>query len=308
MDGARMDEIAAFLAVVEAKSFTGAGRILGRDASIISRRVNALETRLGIRLLERSTRKVAPTAAGSRLSERMRSALSTMREAEAEATQTGGTPTGVLRLAAPATFGRLWIAPMLPEFLRAYPSVSVDVEYSDRYVDLVAEGFDVAIRLGELEDNQLVAKKLATHRRLICATPSYLATHGTPRTPNELTKHACLAFSLLAGHPEWRFRQGNRVSAVRVTGPLTADDAQSLVTAALAGLGIVMCSDWLAAHKRSAGLVPILTDWSVEGEGNVHLVRPSARFTAGKTRSFVDWISEKLKQPPWMSPDRHASS
>jgi DNA-binding transcriptional LysR family regulator len=291
MDGARMDEIAAFLAVVKAKSFTGAGRILGRDASIISRRVNALETRLGIRLLERSTRKVAPTAAGFRLSERMRSALSTMREAEAEATHTGGTPTGVLRLAVPATFGRLRIAPMLPDFLKAYHSIS----------------FDVAIRLGELEDNQLVVKKLATHRRLICATPSYLETHGTPRTPHELTKHACLTFSLLAGHPEWRFRQRSRVSAVRVAGPLTADDAQSLVTAALAGLGIVMCSDWLAAHERSAGLVPILTDWSVEGEGNVHLIRPSARFTAAKTRSFVDWISEKLKQPPWISPDRHAS-
>jgi DNA-binding transcriptional LysR family regulator len=120
-----MDEIAAFLAVVEARSFTGAGRILGRDASIVSRRINALEARLGIRLLERSTRKVAPTAAGSRLSERMRSALSTMREAEVEASQTGGKATGVLRLAVPATFGRLWIAPMLPEYLRAYPSVSI---------------------------------------------------------------------------------------------------------------------------------------------------------------------------------------
>lgn len=307
MDGARMDEIAAFLAVVEARSFTGAGRILGRDASIVSRRINALEARLGIRLLERSTRKVAPTAAGFRLSERMRLALSTMREAEVEASQTGGVASGVLRLAVPATFGRLWVAPMLPEFLRAYPNVSVDVEYSDRFVDLVAEGFDVAIRLGELKDNQFVAKKLATHRRLICAAPSYLATHGTPRTPNDLANHACLSFSRLAGHPEWRFRQGDRVSAVHVSGPLTADDAQSLVTAALAGVGIVMCSDWLAAHERSSGLVPILTDWSVEGEGNVHLVRPSARFTAAKTRSFVDWISDKLKQPPWKSPELTAS-
>ncbi len=308
MDGARMDEIAAFLAVLEARSFTGAGRTIGRDASILSRRVNALEARLGIRLLERSTRKVAPTAAGSRLSERMRSALSTMREAEVEASQTGGVATGVLRLAVPATFGRLWIAPMLPEFVRAYPGVSIDVEYSDRYVDLVAEGFDIAIRLGELEDNQLVARKLTTHRRLIYAAPSYLATRGTPQTPEDLANHACLSFSRLAGHPEWRFRRGKHIAVVRVSGPLTADDAQSLVTAALAGAGIVMCSDWLAAHERSTGLVPILTNWSVEGEGNIYLVRPSARFTAAKTRSFVDWISDKLKQPPWKSPGELAAS
>jgi DNA-binding transcriptional LysR family regulator len=302
MDGAQMDEISAFLAVLEARSFTGAGRILGRDASIISRRISALEARLRVRLLERSTRKVAPTAAGSRLNERMRSAMSAMQEAEAEATQAGGVATGVLRLAVPATFGRLWIAPMLPEFLSAYPGVSIDVEYSDRYVDLVAEGFDVAIRLGELEDNRLVAKKLAPHRRLVCAAPSYLSAHGTPETPSDLANHACLTFSRLAGHPEWRFRKGNQEVSVQVSGPLTADDAQSLVTAALSGAGIVMCSDWLAAHAHSAGLEPILTDWNVEGGGNVHLVRASARFTAKKTRSFVDWISDQLKKPPWAPP------
>ncbi len=174
------------------------------------------------------------------------------------------------------------------------------MEYADRYVDLVAEGFDVAIRLGELQDSRLIAKKLAVHRRLICAAPSYLALHGFPATPEDLCNHACLGFSRLAGHPEWRFRQGDRVSTVRVSGPLTSDDAQSLVTAALAGTGIVMCSDWLAAPERAAGrLEPILTDWTVEGEGSVHLVRPSARFTAGKTSSLVDWISERLKQPPW---------
>jgi DNA-binding transcriptional LysR family regulator len=300
MDGSNMDEIAAFLAVVAARSFTVAGRVLGRDASIVSRRVSALETRLGVRLLERSTRHVAPTAAGSRLHERMEAALADMREAEAEATQTTASAAGIVRLALPATFGRLWIAPMLPEFLAAHPGVSINVEYSDRYVDLLAEGFDIAIRIGQLQDSRLITKTLASHQRLICAAPSYLASHGSPVTPGDLREHACLSFSHLAGHPEWRFRQGDRVSSVRVSGPLVSDDAQSLVVAATAGTGVVMCSDWLTAQERaSGGLKPLLTDWTVEGEGGIHLVRPSGRFTPGKTRSFIDWIVERLEAPPW---------
>jgi DNA-binding transcriptional LysR family regulator len=300
MDGARMDEIAAFLAVVETHSFTAAGRLLTRDASIVSRRISALERRLGVRLLERSTRHVAPTEIGLRFYKRMDAAAAAMQEAEAEATRTSGIATGKLRLALPATFGRLWIAPMLPAFLAAYPDVSLEVEYADRYIDLIAEGFDAAIRLGELSDSRLVTKKLTSHRRLICAAPSYLKAHGVPATPSDLTNHRCLSFFRLAGHPEWRFRKGERVSAVQVQGPLTADDAQSLVTAALGGTGIVMCSDWLAVSERATGrLVPLLTDWAVEGEGNIYLVRPSARFTAGKTRRFLEWIAEKLRRPPW---------
>jgi DNA-binding transcriptional LysR family regulator len=298
MNSIRMDEITAFLAVVEARSFAGAGRLLGRDASIISRRVSALEARLGVRLLERSTRRVAPTEAGLRFSEKMRAATDAMEEAEAEASEASSAATGTLRLALPTTFGRLRIAPMLPDFLRAYPKVSIEAEYADRCVDLLAEGFDVAIRLGELQDTRVIAKKLAPHRRLICAAPSYLAIHGTPQVPADLGKHACLGFSRFAGHPEWRFRQGDRVSSVRVSGPLTANSIQSLITAALAGMGIVMCSDWLAAPERAAGyLKPLLTDWSVEGEGGIYIVRSSARFTPAKTRSFVDWISERWHQP-----------
>jgi DNA-binding transcriptional LysR family regulator len=303
MDGSQMDEIATFLAVVEARSFTIAGRALGRDASIVSRRVSALEARLGVRLLERSTRHVAPTAAGSRLHDRMQASLADMKEAEAEATQTTTAVAGVLRLAIPATFGRLWIAPMLPEFLAAHPGVSINVEYSDRYVDLLAEGFDIAIRIGQLQDSRLITKKLASHQRLICAAPSYLAVHGSPMAPGDLRDHACLSFSHLAGHPEWRFRKGDRISSVRVNGPLVSDDTQSLVVAATSGSGVVMCSDWLTARERASGsLKPLLTDWTVEGEGGIHLVRPSGRFTPGKTRSFIDWIVERLEEPPWEQP------
>lgn len=295
-----MDEIAAFLAVVETRSFTAAGKLLERDPSIISRRVSTLEGRLGVRLLERMTRHVAPTEAGARFNEQMVAATIAMEEAEAEATQTSGGAIGKLRVSLPASFGRLWIAPLLPSFLESHQGVSLELEYADRFVDVLAEGFDVAIRLGELSDSRLIAKKLAPHQRMIFAAPSYLAAHGIPETPNDLRNHACLAHSGLAGHPEWRFQQGDHSLTVRVLGRLIANDAQSLLTAALAGTGVAMCSDWLAARDWAAGrLERILPDWTISGAGNAYIVRPSGRFTPGKTRCFVDWMSQKLESPPW---------
>jgi DNA-binding transcriptional LysR family regulator len=301
MDGAQMDEINAFLAVVETQNFTAAGRLIERDASVVSRRVSALEARLGIRLVERSTRRVSPTEAGSRFAERTRAALVTMQEAEAEATQASHAATGTLKIAVPGAFGRLWVAPLLPMFLAKYPGVSVTLEHADRYVDLLAEGFDLAIRLGALEDSRLIAKKLTAHRRLICASPGYLQRKGIPQVPGDLADHACLRFSRLATHPEWRFKRDGEIASVEVTGPLTADDAQTLVTAALSDAGIVMCSDWLSWRERADGrLKAVLQDWTVDGEGAIYVVRPPGRFTPSKTRAFVDWISEQLSAPPWM--------
>jgi DNA-binding transcriptional LysR family regulator len=300
MTGSNLDDVAAFLAVVSTSSFTEAGRELDRDASVISRRVSALEARLGIRLLERSTRRVVPTAAGLRYSERMRAALGDMDDAEAEAGDTSNAVAGTLRLALPTTFGRLCVAPLLPRFLRANPRLSMEVEYADRYVDLVAERFDVAIRLGSLNDSRLVAKQIAPHRRFLCAAPSYLAAHGWPQTPEDLARHACLSFSRLATHPHWQLCRGDQTATVRVRGPLVADDAQSLVIAAVAGAGVVMCSDWLTVNERSSGsLVTLLPDWNIEGAGGIYAIRPSGRFVPGRTRQFVDWLSETFSQPPW---------
>jgi DNA-binding transcriptional LysR family regulator len=164
----------------------------------------------------------------------------------------------------------------------------------------VAEGFDVAIRLGALEDSQLVARKIAEHRRLICASADYLEARGEPKTPADLANHACLRFSSLAHHPEWRFKKGDRITSVQISGQLTADDAQTLVTAAVKGTGIVMCSDWLTSLERAdARLRVVLPDWTVVGEGAVYVVRPPGRFTPSKTRAFVEWISAQLSKPPW---------
>jgi len=300
MDGSNMDEVVAFISVLGTGSFVKAGSALGKDVSTVSRRVSALEARLGVRLLERSTRRLTPTEAGSALYERMVAATAAMEEAQVEVAQAGNVAKGLLRLALPATFGRMCIAPLLPEFLMAYPGVSIEAEFSDRYVDLIGEGFDVAIRIGDLQDSRLVARKLMTNERLVCASPSYLAAHGTPTTPDDLTQHVCLANSRFKGYPEWRFRNGDSVSAVRIKARFTADDPESLVAAAVAGIGIVIGAKWLTASQRSQGLLTtVLPDWAFEREGSIHLLQASARLTPGKTRSFVDWLVGRMNDRPW---------
>lgn len=298
--GRRLDEVVAFLAVLDAGGFAGASRRLGRDASVLSRRVAALERRLGARLIERTTRSAVPTEAGARFAERMRAALAAMAEAEQEAAEAAALPSGRLRLALPGTFGRMWIAPMLPDFLALHPAVSVEASYSERYVDLVAEGYDIALRIGDLPDSRLAARKLADNRRLVCAAPAYLARRGAPARPADLAGHDCLMFTRLVSHPEWRFRRDGRVEGVRVSGPLAADDSHTLVWAGVAGRGLIICSEWLVGPELADGrLVEVLGDWSVDGEGAIHLVRPSARFTAGKVRAFTAWLAGRLAPPPW---------
>ena len=305
MDNLEADQATAFLAVVETGSFAAAGRKLLRDPSIISRRVAALEARLGIRLLERSTRHLAPTEAGLRFRERMREALEVVRAAEDEAKAMASAPSGLLRLALPADFGRKWVAPRLPEFLMRYPALRVEASYADRYVDLVAESFDAAIRLGEMEDSRLVARRLATTHRLICAAPSYLAKRPAPRDADDLLRHDCLCFTRLATHPLWHLHHNGKSHVVRISGRLETDDAEALVHAALAGLGITLATDWLVGHELAEGrLVPVLTDWTVSGEAGVSVVRASVQHAPAKTRVFIEWIAEVFANPPWRTANR----
>jgi DNA-binding transcriptional LysR family regulator len=299
-NGKHLDEAGAFIAVVERGSFTRAGQTMDRDASVISKRVTALERRLGVRLLERTTRRMQVTEAGKRLYDRLRLATAAMWEAEQEASDTGTTVHGLLRLSLPGTFGRMWIAPLLPEFLRTHPKVRIEVEYSERAMDLVEEGFDAAIRLGDLSDSSLVARRLARNRRILCAAPRYLKKHGIPQTPEELIQHACLGFSRIATHPEWRLRRRGESRTVRVSGPLVADDSSTLVAAAQAGLGILIGVDWLVGRDlRNGQLQRILPEWEMDEDGGVYLLRPSAHFTAGKTKAFVNWLVGRFSPVPW---------
>ena len=300
LDGRYLSEVATFLAVVEAGGFAPASHVLNRDPTVLSRRVTALERRLGVRLVERTTRSVVLTEAGSRFAARMRAALAVMGEAQAEAMQGAVIPSGTLRLALPGAFGRAWIAPLLPAFLAAHPAMAIDVSYSDRYVDLVADGYDLAVRIGALPDSRLVVRKLADNRRLVCAAPSYLAARGAPAVPADLARHNCLQFTRHAAFPDWSLRRDGKTVAVKTTGNVRADDAESLVPFAVGGFGLLLCSRWLVGAELADGrLVPVLADWSVEGEGGIHLVRPSAQFTTAKVRAFSAWLVERMAEPPW---------
>ena len=296
-------EMTAFVAVADGLSFVRAAERLQRDATAVSRRVRALETRLGVRLLERTTRSVALTEAGRGYLERARAVLQAIDEAERDASSlAGGEPRGHLRLALPDSFGRMWLAPLLVEFMQAHPLITVEAEFSNRFVDLIGERFDLAVRLGELADSRLVARRICGRRRLLCAAPDYLARHGVPERPADLQDHACLVFSGIANRARWDLRDAAGVPhGVAVSGPLVSDDAEMLVDAACAGLGIMMATDWLVGRQLEAGsLVPVLARWRLVDEGAIYLVTPSAAGGTSKTRAFSDWIARRLADPPWV--------
>jgi DNA-binding transcriptional LysR family regulator len=301
--GAQVEEAIAFATVAEQGSFTRAAVLLGRDATVLSRRITSLEGRLGLRLLQRTTRSVVVTEAGVAFLARVRTVLSGLAEAEASVSaQATGEPKGTLRLALPATFARKWITPRLPEFLHAHPHIRIEASFSNRFVDLVGEGYDAAVRIGVLADSSLVARRIAGHRRILCAAPSYLARYGAPMAPEELVNHACLGFTGFVTHPNWHLTRAadqKRVS-IRVDGPLVTDDSEALVQAAVQGVGITMSTDWLVGRELAQGyLVPILEAWSMEQEGGIYAVVPTNRLLPSKTRVFLDWLIECFDPVPW---------
>lgn len=306
LDSQHSDEIAAFLAVAAQGSFVAAGRLLQRHPTVISKRLAAMEKRLGVWLVERSTRQVRITDVGARLEQRLRCAVGQISQAEQQASLGAAEVSGTLRLALPAAMGRLWLGPLLPEFLEAHPKVSIIADYNERFVDIIEQGFDAAIRTGVLADNRLVARKLSDHRRILCASPDYIERHGLPVTPKDLAAHNCLRFSGLASFPEWRPHNGNQYKPVVPKGTLTANDSESLLAAALAGVGILGAAEWLMSREIAAGnLVRVLPDWRLDNEGGVYLVRPSARYPAATVVAFKNWIESKFADGPvWDVPKR----
>lgn len=297
-----MELLAAFVAVAETGSFTDAAKKLGRDASIVSRRVNQLEHQLGVRLLSRTTRRVALTEVGSLYYRRVQSVLDELAEASREASDVAASPQGLLRISVPVTFGRQWIAPVLPRFLASHPQIRIDARFSDRQVDVITEGFDVAIRVGVLRDSSLASRKLASYRNLLVAAPSYLASHGKPRTPDDLKKHACVGFTGLNSWPDWPLQRGTQRKTVRPAGPLVADNSEAVLMAAIAGAGITFTADWLAGPAlRQGKLVEVLPGWGSKSDGGVHAILPPGRLIPAKTRLFVDEIGKAIKAG-WAKP------
>ncbi len=291
-----LEQLAAFVAVGETGSFTGAAKKLERDASIISRRVSQLEERLGVRLVSRTTRRVALTEVGLQYHRRIQSILDELANASREASDVASSPQGLLRVSLPVTFGRQWVAPLLPDFLAKYPSIRIDARFTDRFVDVVAEGFDVAIRVGRLRDSSLTARRLATYRNLLVAAPSYLEIHGRPKSPEDLQKHACVGFSGYASWPDWPLSKGSKQQNVRPNCQLIADNSEAAVAAAIAGTGITFTADWLVGPAiREAQLVEVLKGWGGQGDGGVFAVLPPGRLVPTKTRIFVDEIAKSIK-------------
>lgn len=291
-----LELLAAFVAVAESGSFTEAARKLSRDASVISRRVSQLEEELGVSLFSRTTRRVVLTEVGARYHQRVQSLLEELSVASREASDIAASPQGLLRVSVPVTFGRQWITPLLPPFLANHPHIRLDIRFSDRFVDVVADGFDVAIRVGRLRDSSLTARKIASYRNLLVAAPAYLKAHGKPRTPDDLKHHACIGFSGYAGWPDWSLWRAGKRRTIRPQGPLVADNSEAVLFAAIAGAGITFTADWLAGPALKEGtLVEVLPRWGGKGEGGVYAVLPPGRLVPAKTRLFVDEVARSIK-------------
>ncbi|WP_246564682.1 LysR family transcriptional regulator [Ancylobacter sonchi] len=296
LDQGGFDDLLAFVAVADTGSFVLAAQRLGRDASTVSRRVGKLERRLGVRLLSRTTRRLALTEIGAAYHRRLQSVLDELNSAGRDASERAATPQGLVRVSVPMSFGRLWIAPLIPGFLARHPQIRVDLRTTDRYVDLIEEGFDVAIRVGTLPESSLIARRIATYRDRLVAAPGYLARRGVPQQPGDLMDHDCVGFTGYLSWPDWPLvRDGERVT-VRPSGPLVSDSSEALLLAALEGVGIGLFPDWLAGpHLAEGRLVEVLPGWAGKTDGGVHAVMPPGRLVPAKVRVFVDDIAQALK-------------
>ena len=294
-----LTDIAVFVRVVERGSFTLAADDLALSRAVVSKYLSRLEDRLGARLLHRTTRRLSLTEAGAALFEASRGALERIEEAEAVVAQFQSKPRGRLRVSAPMSFGILHLGPAMADFARAYPEITLDVRLDDRFVNLVEDGFDVAVRIGALTDSSLVARKLAVTRALACASPAYLAEHGEPETPEDLATHNCLVYSYLADL--WRFTAPDgREIPVAVKGSLRINNGIVLAEAAVAGHGILVTpSFYVAPLLRSGRLKQVLARYKVKEIG-IHAVYPQRGHVPPKVRAFVDFLVQRFgRRPDW---------
>lgn len=291
LDSQHADELATLLALSDEGSFAAAGRALQRHPSVLSKRLNALERRLGVRLVERTTRQLHLTHEGQRLVDKVREATDLIAQAQREAAEGAAQLRGRLRVALPAAMGRRLLGAMVAEFALAHPQVTLELEYADRLVDIVGERFDAAIRIGRLADSRLVATRLCGHQRIMAAAPAYLAQHGSPQVPADLAQHNCLGFTGLLSYPEWQLTQAGARHSVVVRGSLVSNDNEALLAAATLGVGILAGGDWLINPAIASGqLVRVLPQWQLDADAGIYLVRPSARFSTAAMTAFRSWV------------------
>jgi DNA-binding transcriptional LysR family regulator len=292
--------LAMFAKVAEEHSFAAAARTMGVSVATVSRAVTRLEERLGGRLFNRTSRRLALTDYGRTLAERATKIYADAEDAEDLARETSRRPRGLVKLAAPLSFGTRWVAPLLPEFFRTYPDISVDLHLTDAHADLIGDGFDAALRVAILEDSSLVARLIVPVRRFIVAAPSYLSRYGRPQHPHELGAHQCLTYANRTKRDVWRFtHKSGEECSVTPTGVLRSTSIEAVLPMVLAGLAIAELPEFVATqYLADKQLEPLLTDWRMP-EGGLYFVTPAARARPVKVSALADFFVAKLSVAKW---------
>ncbi|WP_338582144.1 LysR family transcriptional regulator [Pseudomonas sp. MAG733B] len=294
----KLNAMAIFVRVVERGSFSAVARELQTSQPTISKVLRALETELGGKLIARSTRKLSLTDEGQRYYAECRQILAAVDAAEHSFQSGRESIAGPLRIGSSVSFGRLQIAPRLPEFLMRHPEVQVDLQLSDQNQDLVSEGLDVTFRIGALNDSGLIARHVGTTYRITVAAPDYLARHGQPQTPQELSGHNCLLFNLLSSQNLWIYNKGARRHEVRIKGNAQSNNSEAIREMVLGGLGISLSPVWLFSEDLKAGRVlPILQDYTAQSLP-IYAVSPANRRQSARVKAFVDYMSRALEAAP----------
>lgn len=292
----RAGEMMVFVRVVEAGSFSEAARLMLMTPSTVSKLIARLETRLGVRLIERSTRRLTLTREGEFYYERSRELLGQLDETEQQIAHGGAEAEGVVRVTSSVSFGTTALENILPAFFEAYPKVIVDLSLSDEVVDLYLDRTDVAIRVGKLADSNLMARKIGETRRCIVASPAYLARHGTPATPDDLMNHNCLGFNFRRAMPVWPMREGGRIVERMLSGSLLVNNGDTLRRMAIAGVGIIRLADYHLRDPIERGeLVELLLDSDIGVVDEIHALFRGGQFLPARVRAFLDFCVPRMQ-------------
>jgi len=296
----KTEEMQAFIQIVNSGTITAAAGQLQLAKSAVSRRLSELEEQLGVELFHRTTRKLSLTDSGRVFYERCVQILDDLTEAEHSVSESHREIRGKIKIAVPLTFGVMHLGPAIIDFQRQHPDISFDIDFNDREVDLIQEGFDVGIRIADLKDSSLIARKLAEISLQVCASPAYLLEHGEPQTPEDLQEHACITYSYLE-HPDlWSFhdKAGKQVS-VKVNNSMSANNGLFMLDAATAGLGVIRHPAFIAYEEIAAGkLVPVLQEYAAESV-NAYAIYPPTRHLSQRVRQFVDFLAERFSGKPY---------
>lgn len=298
----RLEAMEMFVRIVETGSFSTVARQLGTTQPTVSKQLTALEKRLGTRLLQRSTRKLSVTEAGQAFYQRCKHIVDEVRDAEGTLGQMNSTFGGRIHVNASITFGEMFLTPLVLQFQERYPDLSFELTVNDRFIDLLEEGVDVAIRIGRMNDSSLVARRLGSTRRVTVATPAYLEKHGTPRQPMDLGDHNCLLYSYLSTGNEWQFEGPGGEIRVRVSGSLMSNNGHMLLEAVRAGVGIAMGPDWLMHELLASGEIRAILPEYAPKALDISAVYPSNRLLSAKVRAFIDFLQEEFAKIPALNP------